>query len=97
MTCNTAQGDIDLRGNLQDREMYYYSAGEMSKVKSYFFSTTASLPPYFSNPDPTGVVGTIQDRLKAAMDRAAVIDLSGYASLISTSLDGDSVFASLTP
>jgi hypothetical protein len=61
--CNTGAGDIDLNDKLSQYDMYYYNNGSMSKIKSYFFRTTAGLPPYFSDPDPSGLVATAQSRL----------------------------------
>lgn len=95
--CNDSAGDINLNDKLQQYDVYYYSNGTMSKIRSYFFRTTTTLPPYFSNPDPANLAGSVNAKLAAALEKAATIDYSRYAPLIKTSLKNDSTFAGMTP
>jgi hypothetical protein len=93
--CDDSDGDINLNDKLQQYDMYYYGNGAMSKVKSYFFRTTTSLPPYFSNPDPGNLVDSIKSKLQEALDRGASIDMSNYASSL-PSLKDDPIIVSMT-
>lgn len=93
--CNISDGDIDLADKLGNYEMYYYSSGTMSRIRSYFFRTTTGLPAYFANPDPSGLVDSIEAKLRTALDLGVAINYSNYTSYVNTSLKDDPVIATM--
>jgi hypothetical protein len=95
-TCDFSDGDISLNDKLSQYDMYYWNGTDLSKVKSYFFRTTCGLPPYFSNPDPSGLVAGINASLTGAIERAATMNLDPYVELIAASLADDPAFAAMT-